>query len=177
MQKTPSSRGGKILNGISIADLMAEAGLTHGGFYKHFASKEALVEEACRYALAGSSRALETALAAAPPGAAVAALVEEYLSQQHRDRAETGCAIAAIGSEIARGDPATRKAMSEGFERIVGLLAAQMPSLPPAEGRERAVAAVATMIGALTTARAVAGKALSDEILAAARREVVRGRA
>ncbi len=150
-------------NGIvatGLNDLMSAAGLTHGGFYKHFASKDQLVAEAC-------AEAVETAIcerlaaAASEKGGAAAA----YLSTDHRDHPATGCPLSAIGSELARNDEKTRAAATDGFLKLVEIMVAQFGKLPPAPARRRALVAVATMIGALTMSRIVTDPELSAEIL------------
>ena len=150
-------------NGIvatGLNDLMSAAGLTHGGFYKHFASKDQLVAEAC-------AEAVETAIcerlaaAASEKGGAAAA----YLSTGHRDNPATGCPLAAIGSELARSDEQTRAAATAGFLKFVEIMAGQFGKIPPASARRRALVAVSTMIGALTMSRIVTDPELSAEIL------------
>ena len=152
-------------NGIvatGLNDLMKAAGLTHGGFYKHFESKDQLVAEACADAVDAAipSWGME---AQATINAAVAA----YLSTRHRDDPASGCPLAAIGSELARTDTKTREAATKGFERLVAILAVKSKS---EHARRRALAAVSTMIGAVTMARIVTDPKLSAEIL----REVAR---
>src|SRR6516165_1556230 len=132
-------------NGIvatGLNDLMKAAGLTHGGFYKHFESKDQLVAEAT--ALAVDAVIARMAMEAEPTkSAAVAA----YLSTGHRDDPASGCPLAAIGSELARADTKTREAATKGFERLVAILAVKSKS---EHARRRALAAVSTMIGAVT---------------------------
>ena len=138
-----------------LADLMKAAGLTHGGFYKHFESKDQLVAEA----FAEAMREVLGRLEAAP---SIAAAVASYLSARHRDDPASGCPLSAIGSELARTDARTRDAATAGFEGLVALLAAESP----AEGaRRRALVAASTLIGALTMARVVSDPTLSAEIL------------
>ena len=153
-----------------LADLMSAAGLTHGGFYKHFASKDQLVAEAC-------AEAVETAIcerleAAASAGAGAAAV---YLSTGHRDNPASGCPLSAIGSELARTDEQTRTAATAGFRRLVEIMATQFGKLPPATARRRALVAVATMIGALTVSRIVTDRELSAEILREAEKSLSEG--
>jgi len=149
-------------NGIvatGLNDLMSAAGLTHGGFYKHFESKDQLVAEAC-------AQAVETAIcerlgaAASEKGGAAA-----YLSTGHRDNPATGCPLSAVGSELARSDEKTRAAATAGFLKLVEIMAGQFGKLPPATARRRALVAVSTMIGALTMSRIVTDPELSAEIL------------
>jgi TetR/AcrR family transcriptional repressor of nem operon len=143
---------------------MKAAGLTHGGFYKHFESKDQLVAEACAGAM---DAAISTMGMEAQPtkSAAVAA----YLSTRHRDDPASGCPLAAIGSELARTDTKTREAATDGFERLVAILAGESESK---DSRRRAVAAISTMIGAVTMARIVTDPELSAEILRDAERSL-----
>ena len=140
-----------------LNDLMKAAGLTHGGFYKHFASKDQLVAEAC-------AAAVEAAIAGwgmeAQPTRNAA--VATYLSTRHRDDPASGCPLAAIGSELSRMDKKTREAATEGFKRLVAVLAGKSKSQ---DARRRALMAVATMIGAVTMSRMVTDPRLSAEIL------------
>ncbi|QEH34634.1 HTH-type transcriptional regulator TtgR [Aquisphaera giovannonii] len=138
-----------------LADLMRAAGMTHGGFYKHFDSKDQLVAEA----FADASEEMIGRMESQPTaGAAVAA----YLSAPHRDNPASGCPLSAIGSELSRTDAKTRDAATAGFERLVDLLAARSPGK---DARRRALVAASTMIGALTMSRVVSDPELSSEIL------------
>ena len=148
-------------NGIvatGLADLMKAAGLTHGGFYKHFESKDQLIAEAC----AEAGRELSERVAA---NTAKGSAVSSYLSTRHRDNPAAGCPLAALGPELARCDEKTRAVATAGFERLVGILAGQFDKLPPEEARRRALVSASTMIGALAMARMVTDPELSAEIL------------
>jgi len=155
--------------GIGIADLMAKADLTHGGFYRHFESKDQLVAEACRHALDQTTEDIATAAEKAPGGRGLETALRRYLHPLHRDVPEKGCALAAIGSEVTRSDTAARAAMTEGFQSLVDTVRRQLPDLSPAETEERALAIVAAMIGSLMMARLVPDKNLSNRILRASR--------
>ena len=149
-------------NGIvatGLNDLMSAAGLTHGGFYKHFESKDQLVAEACAEAVKTILERL--AVAASKKGGVAAA----YLSTGHRDNPAAGCPLSAIGSELARSDEKTRAAATTGFLKLVEIMAGQFGKIPPAAARRRALVAVSTMIGALTMSRIVTDPELSAEIL------------
>ncbi|KMO41433.1 hypothetical protein VQ02_05530 [Methylobacterium variabile] len=153
----------KGFSAVTVAEVMEAAGLTHGGFYGHFASKEDL-----------AAQALAQALAPAPgrPGAApdLAGFVAGYLSAAHRDRPGGGCALAALGSEAARQPAPVRRAFTEGLEaRLARMQEAVMPQALPEGDRAAALATMSGLVGALVLARAVDDPALSDEILAAAR--------
>lgn len=153
-----------------LSDVMGAAGLTHGGFYKHFASKDQLVAEACAEAADALVAKLTEAAAAEPGGAAAL-----YLSDWHRDNPAGGCPLAAIGSELGRADAATRTAATDGLLKLVGVVAGQLGGTPPEAARRRALAAVATMIGAITMARMVDDPALSADILTEAKRGIAAG--
>jgi TetR/AcrR family transcriptional repressor of nem operon len=161
-------RNGIVATGLS--DLMSAAGLTHGGFYKHFDSKDQLVAEACAEAV--KTAILERLGAAASEGAGAAAA---YLSTGHRDSPATGCPLSAIGSELARSDEKTRAAATAGFLKLVEIMAGQFGKIPRAAARRRALVAVSTMIGALTMSRIVTDPELSVEILKVAQKSLSQG--
>jgi TetR/AcrR family transcriptional repressor of nem operon len=159
-------------NGItdtSNSDLMAAAGLTHGGFYRHFESKDQLVAEACDAAV----RSMVDKFAAAAVGKSarrrLGAATARYLSTDHRDDPAHGCPLAALGSEIARCDEGVRSAATDGFRRLVAIIAAQYEGTRPDLAKQRALAAASMMIGALTMSRIVTDPELSSEILSQAK--------
>ena len=160
-------RDGIVATGLN--PLMAAAGLTHGGFYKHFASKDELIDEAWRHMAKASLATLEAAIASAAPDARARAFVDAYLAPAHRDNPGSGCGFAALGPEIGRANGALRRAASESFEALAAAFAALDPRLQGPDGLARARAMIAAMIGALVAARAVGDPALSDAILEAAR--------
>src|SRR5580704_8105086 len=166
----------KGFDGIGVADIMKAADLTHGGFYGHFASKDDLVAQASRRTMA-TAAARWTKLVEAAPEKPYAALLQHYLSPRHRDDPSQGCAFAALGNDAARSGKIVRKAFAEGLAPLIDILAQSIagksiPSKSKAVRRRKAVAAMATLVGALTMARAVEGTALSDEMLEAAHREL-----
>jgi TetR/AcrR family transcriptional regulator, transcriptional repressor for nem operon len=171
----------KGFGGIGVADIMKAADLTHGGFYGHFASKDDLVAQASRRTMARAV-ANWTKLVEAAPDSPYAALLAHYLSPKHRDDPGKGCAFAALGNDAARSGKVVRKAFAEGLAPLIDILAQSIPgksapdkSIPDkskAVRRRKAVAAMATLVGALTLARAVEGTPLSDELLEAAHREL-----
>jgi TetR/AcrR family transcriptional repressor of nem operon len=166
----------KGFGGIGVADIMKAADLTHGGFYGHFASKEDLVAQASRRAMARAA-ANWTKLVEAAPDNPYAALLAHYLSPKHRDDPGKGCAFAALGNDAARSGKIVRKAFAEGLAPLIDILAQSIsgksvPNKSKAARRRKAVAAMATLVGALTLARAVEGTPLSDETLEAAHREL-----
>jgi len=156
-------------HGIGVADLMKVAGLTHGGFYAHFSSREALVIEAFIYAMERSTVAWRQKSEAIPPAQRYAEIVNSYLTPAHRDDPGRGCALAALAGEIARESTKTRKAFAAKLEEMIDMLAENVPASSPAAARQQAMASLAAMAGTLILARAAGGGALSDELLAAGR--------
>jgi len=160
-------------HGIGVADLMKEAGLTHGGFYAHFASREALVIEAFIYAMDRSLAGWRQKTEALPMAERFAAIVESYLSTSHRDDPGRGCALAALAAEIGRESVKTRRAFAGKLGEMIDLLTDAVPEGTEAEKRRQAIAAVATMVGTLILARVGGNGDLSDEILAAGRQALL----
>jgi TetR/AcrR family transcriptional regulator, transcriptional repressor for nem operon len=148
-----------------LADLMKAAGLTHGGFYKHFASKEELVREVTAATIDQTTSLIRQAGAKRPGRKGLVDAVSTYLSPEHRDNPGQGCALAALGPELGRGDAKTRAEATQGFLKLVDVLAEHAEGMRPDEARKRAIAAAATMIGAMTMARMVKHPDLSNEIL------------
>ena len=156
-------------HGIGVADLMKDAGLTHGGFYAHFDSREALVIEAFSYAMDRSTERWRKLAEQTPPEKRMATIVETYLTPLHRDDPGHGCAVTALGAEIARESPKTRKAFAAKLEQMVDMLAEQIPDVPRKAARKQALATLSSMVGALMLARIAGTGELSDEILGAGR--------
>jgi TetR/AcrR family transcriptional repressor of nem operon len=154
-------------DGIGVADLMQAAGLTHGGFYGHFKSKDDLAAQACSRAMA---RALEkwAALARLPRGDARAEIIKQYLTESHCDGPGNGCLFAALGSDVGRQGRAIRRAFRKGLESQVDVLGKVAPSRSRAAKRKQALADMAQMVGAMVLARAVDDRTLAKEILDAA---------
>ena len=163
-------------HGVGVADLMKEAGLTHGGFYAHFDSREALVIEAFAYAMDRSTERWRKLAEATPPEKRLATIVNSYLTPLHRDDPGHGCAVPTLGAEIARESPKTRKAFAAKLEQMVDMLAEQIPDVPRKAARKQAMAAIATMMGTLVLARVAGNGEFSDEVLGAGR-DAVLGRA
>lgn len=155
----------KGINGIGVAELMQQAGLTHGGFYKHFSSKSALVAEACHRALGQGRERLAAAADQAAPDAVLVAIVDSYLSTRHRDHPEHGCAIAALAAEAIREGGEAKEAMASGVQALIELIARHLPGTDPDAAEQRAAAVVAAMVGALTLSRTIADPALSEAVL------------
>jgi TetR/AcrR family transcriptional regulator, transcriptional repressor for nem operon len=155
-------------DGTGVADIMKEAGLTHGGFYAHFASREAMLAEAADRAGAEGLAALQRVAAAAPARRALEVLLRAYLSKEHVEGVETGCAVAALGSEMPRQAPDVRRAATRRVKEMIDLVARQSPDWGQPGGHEHALVVVATMVGALVLARAVDDPRLSDALREAA---------
>jgi TetR/AcrR family transcriptional regulator, transcriptional repressor for nem operon len=162
-------------HGVGVADLMKEAGLTHGGFYAHFPSREALVIEAFAYAMDRSTEQWRKMAEQTPPEKRLATMVENYLTTAHRDDPGHGCAVPTLGADIAREGPKTRKAFAAKLEQMIDMMADQIEGLPRKAARKQAASALATMMGTLVLARVTGSGEFSDDILAAGR-EAVLGR-
>jgi AcrR family transcriptional regulator len=157
-------------DGIGVAAIMKRAGLTHGGFYGHFASKDDLVSEITSRVL-GREGWLERLTGKPNPSAAE--VVRQYLSARHRDDAGRGCLVAALGSDVVRQPRSVRRAFTEGLRLRVDALRRLMPGRSAAARRRQALATMAGLVGALTLSRAVDDPTLSDEILEAAASSLV----
>lgn len=150
--------------GVGVATLMAEAGLTHGGFYSHFDSKEALLSATIEE---GMAQALDELIRLSKRyGDDVTALARVYLHDKHRDHPENGCAAASLTPELARHSPQTRAIFTARLQALFKLIEGRLPGTwPAARRRERSMAIFASMMGALQLARAVDDAALSERIL------------
>jgi AcrR family transcriptional regulator len=152
---------------------MKEAGLTHGAFYAHFASREAMLAEAADRAGAESLAEVAKAAAKVPPAKAFTALVRAYLSKEHVADAEFGCPVAALGSEMPRQAPEVRQAATRRIKEMIDMVARQSPDWGRPGAHEHALATVATMVGALLLARAVDDPGLSDGLRKAALKHLI----
>ncbi len=153
--------------GTGVADIMKEAGLTHGAFYAHFASREAMLAEAAGRACAESAAAAAEAVANVPPGKALETMLLAYLSQAHLENAEIGCPLAALGSETSRQAPEVRRVATRHIKEMVDLIARQSPDWGQPAAHSRALVTISTMVGALLLARAVDEPELADSLLGA----------
>jgi len=152
--------------GTSVPDIMKDAGLTHGGFYAHFDSREAMLAEAADRAGADSVATLARAASTAPSQHALRSMLELYLSKEHI--AEIVCPVAALGSEMPRQAPEVRRAATARIKEMIDLVARQSSDWGQPGAHERALVTVSTMIGALLVARAVDDPRLSDAVREAA---------
>ena len=151
-------------NGTGVADIMKEAGLTHGAFYAHFESREAMLAEAADRAGAESNSLAASVIAAVPSDQALQALMQVYLSKEHLESIETGCPISALGSEMPRQSPEVRSAATRRIKEMIDLVARQFPDWGQPSAHERALVTVATMVGTLILARAVNDPVLSEAL-------------
>src|SRR5258708_34179158 len=159
-------------HGISVADLMKDAGLTHGGFYAHFDSREALGIEAFSHAMDRSTEHWRKLAEQTPPEKRLATIVESYLNAVHRDDPARGCAIPTLAAEIAPENPKTRQAFAAKLEQMIDTLAAQIPDLPRKAARKQAMAIMATMMGTMVLARVAGSGEFSAQILGSGREGV-----
>jgi TetR/AcrR family transcriptional repressor of nem operon len=160
----------KGFDGVSVADIMKSAGLTHGAFYGYFASKDELAAQACANAV---SNTMETwtalaALAGDKSTDQLRAIVGSYVTASHRDDLGEGCVLAALGADAVRQCGAVRSAFTEGIRSTVAMLSMIAPGRSSAVQREKALVTLAGLVGTLTLARAADDPSLSDEILNAA---------
>lgn len=154
-------------DGTGVADIMKEAGLTHGAFYAHFKSREAMLAEAADRAGAESNAFAASVIAAAPPEHSLEALMHAYLSKEHVESIETGCPVSALGSEMPRQAPEVRRAATRRIKEMIDLVARQSRDWGQPAAHERALVTVAAMVGTLMLARAVDDPALSDALRSA----------
>jgi len=153
------------IDATGVDSITQDAGLTHGGLYSQFGSKEAIAAEAVRLALAKSQHLWQRLAERNGRKKVFPAIVAQYLSAAHRDSAGRGCVVAALGSEIARQPRAVRDSFTREFKRSLESLTELMREDDRAAGEEDAIAAFVSMVGALILARAVSDEPLSDQIL------------
>lgn len=147
--------------GTGLADVMKSAGLTHGGFYKHFHSKDELVAEALERGLEQSFQAMEHVT----DDGAIAGLINEYLSPVHRDDFNNACPLPALGTELWRAGGKTRQKASQGIVRFVSIVEKHLKGLPAEKRKSRAHAIVAALVGSMMLSRIVTDPKLSDRLL------------
>src|SRR3954470_2256508 len=126
-------------NGTGVADIMKSVGLTHGGFYAHFRSREAMLAEAADHAGSGAAELMEQVAASAPPGEALRAMMRAYLSEEHVKSLETGCATAALVSEMPRQGPEVRRAATRRIKEMIELVTRQMREAGASRAHEQAL--------------------------------------
>ena len=160
------------IGATGVDSITEDAGLTHGGLYSQFGSKQAIVAEAIRYALARSKRGWQRAAQAKPAEKALSDIVNAYLSRAHRDSPGHGCLVAALSGDIARQPRVVRRAFTRELKDLLELLAGLMADDASSRRYENAIAAFACMVGAMILARAVSDEALSSRILKSAAKQV-----
>jgi len=154
--------------GTGVADIMKEAGLTHGAFYSHFASREAMLAEAAGVACGESAANAVELAAGTPPDKALDTMLTAYLSKEHVAQLERGCPLAALGSETSRQTPEVRRVVTRHIKAMVDLLARQSSDWGQPGAHERALVTLSTLVGAVVLARAVDEPGLSDRLRKAA---------
>lgn len=157
---------------VSVADVMGDVDLTHGTFYAHFQSKEALLAECVELALNQKRQDLAAA-AAANAEEPLMAMVDAYLCLSHRNHPDQGCVIAATGSELARSEPATREIVSRTIARTIALLAAVSEDHPDFGSDEKAIGIFCAMMGAITFSRTVNDTALAKKAILSTRKLIL----
>jgi TetR/AcrR family transcriptional regulator, transcriptional repressor for nem operon len=161
---------------VSVADIMKQCGFTHGGFYNHFSSKEELAAEAVTCAFERSVHALSEKFASArSPRKALETVIADYLSPAHRDSSGGGCPAAALPADVARNGKKVQTAFAEGIEAYLQIFAAGIEGSKQ-EAREKAIALLGGLVGAMMLSRAVkkSNPKLSDELLGAAQKRLIR---
>ena len=165
-------------NGIAetgLSELMKAAGLqTQGGFYKHFESKDELLEEAIEYSVAEILGRLEDSIKGIPAEDTFAAVVSNYLSGKHRNRRSHSCPLSAMGTELGRLEGRNAKASAEGLRKLIALVAAQIKDVPAEQARKQATAAVSAMVGGLLLSRIADSTHWANTILAETRKLILR---
>ncbi len=152
--------------GAGLTDVMREAGLTHGGFYAHFKSKDELIAAALKAANAARIARFKEVVGQSPEKSAINLAVDAYVNSRHREHPENGCSVATLGSELARENSAARHQMSK---NVTGWIETLVQFAPGSNARDKmrvATGTYAAMIGGLIMARAVEDPHLSDRILA-----------
>jgi TetR/AcrR family transcriptional repressor of nem operon len=155
---------------IGVAELMHDAGLTHGGFYRHFQSRDELVAEAVERALHDGGQAM--AAVAESPRDPLVAVIDAYLSVNHRDNLGTSCAVTTLAGDVARSKPRARAAYTNQVGVYIDMLVRLLPPGTSDRSRAKAISALSTLVGAVSMARAVNDETLSREILASAAAEL-----
>jgi TetR/AcrR family transcriptional repressor of nem operon len=145
----------KGFDAVSVAEVMKAAGLTHGGFYGHFSSKDDLIAQTLAHVLAADTGG----------GGGLRAYVDDYLSPRHRDNCAGGCPTAGLAAAIRHQTPAARSAMTEGLRSQIDRIGKALPELDVADRRRAAIGSFAAMVGAVILARAIDDPAFSDEVL------------
>lgn len=161
-------------DGIGVSDLMKKAGLTHGGFYAHFKSKDELVAEAITHMFDDRYEIFRASMADVPPAQGLSIYLDRYLGTKHRERRHDGCPMPALSGDLARLPAAARKRFEAGMQRIIDAIAGVLRTLGRDQPEALAKSAVAEMVGALAISRAIADTDLAEDILKTAREGIKR---
>jgi TetR/AcrR family transcriptional repressor of nem operon len=159
-------------DGVGVAEIMAEAGLTHGGFYAHFPSKEALVAGAITEAFDQSRRRFARMTEGMSDAEALNAFVDAYVSSEHCANPQSGCPVSTLSNHVPRQGPAVRTAFDRGVAGLIARLERWLPDVDDAERPELAASLMAEMAGAVALARAVSDDALAERLLDASRSRI-----
>jgi TetR/AcrR family transcriptional repressor of nem operon len=157
---------------ISVAELMAKVGLTHGGFYAHFKSKDDLVSEAIAYIFNERYEALRKILEKDGPAEGLSAFIDMYLSTLHRNRRDKGCPLAALTGDLARMPAAVRKRFDADLQGQTDLIAAALKAMKHPQPESLASTVLAELVGAVAIARTVSNEEATERILEAARTNI-----
>lgn len=155
--------------GLSVVDLMKLAGLTHGGFYNHFESREALVGEAIIFAMDQTTARWKKLADGKANDERFEALIADYLSPRHRDNPKHGCPLPTLAVDVARSGSSEQQALASKLEKMIDVFVELLPDEPPRQARQIATGTIATLVGSIVLSRAVGAGELSDGILAAGR--------
>jgi TetR/AcrR family transcriptional repressor of nem operon len=159
--------------GTGLVEVMAAAGLTQGGFYRHFDSKDALVTECLANALDSLRASIQSAAATRPGRAGVLFAIDSYLSEAHL-KSESGCPFVALGSELARAGREVRDVASDAFLKLVDVIAAHLDDVGPVAAKKEALVLLSTMVGAMSLARLISDGEVTAMLLAQARKSLGR---
>jgi len=159
-------------DGVGVAEIMAEAGLTHGGFYAHFKSKEALIAAAVEEAFGQSRRRFSRLTEDMSPAEALEAFVDAYVSAEHRANPQRGCPISTLANDLPRQGALVRAAFDAGVEGLISRIEGWLPEPDPDARRSLASSLMAEMAGAVALARAVSDETLAAQLLEASRARI-----
>ena len=159
-------------DGVGVAEIMAEVGLTHGGFYAHFPNKEALVAAAIEEAFGQSRRRFARMTEGMTPAQALTAFIDAYVSTDHRNNPQRGCPISTLTNDLPRQGPLVRGAFDTGVANLIARIETWLPEDDPKTRRSLASSMMAEMAGAVSLARAVSDAAMADTLLEASRARI-----
>ncbi len=159
-------------DGVGVAEIMAEVGLTHGGFYAHFPNKQTLVAAAVEEAFGQSRRRFARITDGMTPDEALTAFVDAYVSADHRNNPQRGCPISTLAGDLPRQGPLVREAFDTGVANLIAWLEAWLPDADPAARRSLASSLLSEMAGAVALARAVSDEALAEQLLDSSRARI-----